>query len=94
LQYKIVPETDKEISDISEYRSQFPIKAMLDSDEGKRLSLSKDGINTWFQQAWQEMKKDYPGQNCYIELYLEVSDKKGAVWLKAIRDCYVQGQHR
>ncbi|MGS0763166.1 COG1470 family protein [Syntrophomonas curvata] len=73
LQYRILPVPEEDIADIDAYRSQFTIKALVDFRS--ELSVSGEGINTYFQEALQEMKDTYPEQDCYIELYLEVADK-------------------
>jgi len=73
LQYRILPVPEENITDINAYRSKFPIKALVDFRP--ELAGSKEGINTYFQEALKEMKDDYPEQDCYIELYLEVADK-------------------
>jgi len=54
LQYRIIPVPEEDIADIDAYRSQFTIKALVDFRN--ELSTSKEGINTYFQEALQEMK--------------------------------------
>jgi hypothetical protein len=72
MQYRILPAPEEDVTDINAYRSRFPIKALVDFRN--ELSTSKEGINTYFQEALQEMKDNYPEKDCYIELYLEVAD--------------------
>jgi len=64
LQYRILPVPEENVTNINAYRSKFPIKALVDFRP--ELSTSKEGINTYFQEALEEMKDTYPEQDCYI----------------------------
>lgn len=79
LQYRVMPVPNESVRDIQDYRKHYAINNMLADSQSVAnrwpYKSNGEGINLFFQEAWNKMKSDYPDTDCYIELYLEVQDK-------------------